>query len=165
MFQNKINQHEDQSMLEFNKMERSAEFKFGELNDCHRNHEIKVVEVNEMKLKGRRCIDAPIRAMHRLEQICKRQDFQGMEEHKYEASGVNVSPPYHEISEGISCNGNLSCHSEGEVSRHSLVEKWTIRTVAIHDADIKAEMMFKFNEIKDFDELKIEEEKYSEYGA
>ena len=90
---------------------------------------------------------------------------QGMEEHKYEASGVNVSPPYHEISEDISCNGNLSCHSEGEVSRHSLVEKWTIRTVAIHDADIKAEMMLKFNEITVFDELKIEEEKYSEYGA
>ena len=94
-----------------------------------------------------------------------RQDCQGMVEHKHEASGINVSQPYHEISEGISCNGNLFCHSEGEVSRHSFVEKWTIRTVAIYDADIKAEMMFKFNEIKDFDELKIEEEKYSEYGA
>ena len=99
-----------------------------------------------------------------LGKTCKRQYCQGMVECN-EASGVNISHPYHEISEGISCNGNLFCHSEGEVSRHSLVEKWTIRTVAIHDADIKAEMMFKFNEIKDFDELKIEEEKYSEYGA
>ena len=68
VFQNKMNQHEDESMLKFNKMERSAEFKFEELNDCDVNHEIKVVEVNEMKL------DVPLRA-HRLRSMKIMKEF------------------------------------------------------------------------------------------
>jgi len=84
-------------MLKFNKMERSAEFKFEELNDCDVNHEIKVVEVNEMKLKGRRCIDAPIRTnVISLEHTCKRQDCQGMVEYS-EAPGANISPAHYEV--------------------------------------------------------------------
>ena len=40
-----------------------------------------------------------------------------------------------------------------------------IRARALFTLDEKYKENFKFNEIKDFDELKLEEEKYSEYGA
>ena len=56
-------------------------------------------------------------------------------------------------------------YSGEEVSRHSLVGKLTTRTNEIYGADTKAENMYEFNKIKGFEEPKIEEGKYSEYGA
>ena len=91
VFENKIKQNEDENSVDpiqevagtAELTESSAEFKLEELTDRDDATQI---------FNNQSRVEDPFRANFiSLEQIFKRQDFQGMVEHKHEALGINVS--------------------------------------------------------------------------